>query len=132
VGLDRILTFFFDTQIVADLVWDIKIDYSENYKAAIKLSSLDDDEKVQILKGSLPKYIWIASCYVGKHKLCCFTFDATNINHAMIGLNAISFLPEPLQNTLIKFLIKNKQTLQYLFKHMASEKYYEFLIEKLK
>lgn len=132
VGLDRILTFFFNNHIVADLVWDIKIDYSENYKYAIKNSSLDDTEKVEILTASLPKYIWIASCYVGVHKLFCFTFDATNINNAMIGLNVVSFLPEQLQLILIQFLKKNKQTLQYLFAHMASEKYYEFLIEKLK
>lgn len=132
VGLDRILTFFFDTQIVADLVWDIKIDYSENYKHAIKNSALDDNDKVEILTESLPKYIWIASCYVGVHKLFCFTFDATNINNAMIGLNVVSFLPDSVQATLIQFLKKNKQTLQYLFAHMASERYYEFLIEKLK
>jgi len=132
VGLDRILTFFFDNHIVADLVWDIKIDYSENYKSIIKQSSLDDDEKVVILTESLPKYIWIASCYIGEHKLFCFTFDATNVNNAMIGLNVISYLPDSLQQVLIQFLKKNKQTLQYLFKHMASEKYYEFLIEKLK
>jgi len=132
VGLDRILTFFFDTQIVADLVWDIKIDYSENYKHAIKNSGLDNGEKVQILTESLPKYIWIASCYVGVYKLFCFTFDATNINNAMIGLNVVSFLPDTTRLTLIQFLKKNKLTLQYLFAHMASEKYYEFLIEKLK
>lgn len=132
VGLDRILTFFFDTQIVADLVWDIKIDYSENYKSTIKKSSLDDQQKVEILKVSMPKYIWIATCYVGEHKLVCFTFDATNVNNAMIGLNVISYLPDILKQTLIQFLKKNKPMLQYLFKHMASEKYYEFLIEKLK
>lgn len=132
VGLDRILTFFFDSHIVADLVWDIKIDYSENYKSLIKKSALDDEEKIRILTESLPKYIWIASCYVGPHKIFCFTFDATNVNNAMIGLNVISYLPDSLQRTLIQFLKKNKQTLQYLFKHMASEKYYEFLIEKLK
>jgi hypothetical protein len=132
VGLDRILTFFFDTQILADLVWDIKIDYSENYKRTIKNSGLDDAEKIEILTESLPKYIWIASCYVGVYKLFCFTFDATNINNAMIGLNVVSFLPDTTRLTLIQFLKKNKLTLQYLFAHMASEKYYEFLIEKLK
>ncbi|MBK8643805.1 MAG: hypothetical protein IPN15_16865 [Saprospiraceae bacterium] len=29
LGLDAILTLFFDNKIVADLVWDIKIDFSE-------------------------------------------------------------------------------------------------------
>lgn len=132
LGLDRILTFFFTNRIVADLVWDIKIEYSENYKSQIKKSQLDDKEKIEILNTSLPKYVWIAACYVGDYKLLCFTFDATNINNAMIGINVISYLPVSIKDTLVQFLKKNKGTLQYLFAHMASEKYYEFLIEKLK
>lgn len=130
-GLDTILTFFFDGVIVADLVWDIKIEYSEKYKTIIKASGLDETKKVDLLTTSLPKYVWIASCYIGEHKLMCFTFDATNINHAMIGLSVISYLPDNIQSELIKFLDLNRDSLQYLFKHMASERYYEFLIKEL-
>ncbi|RFZ92948.1 hypothetical protein D0C36_16295 [Mucilaginibacter conchicola] len=132
VGLDLILTLFFKNHILADLVWDIKIEFSEKYKTTLKNSSLDDTEKVEILAESMPKYIWVATCHIGEHKLFCFTFDATNVNHAMIGLQVISFLPDKLQQTLKQFLIKNRETLQFMFKHMASEKYYEFLINKLK
>ena len=130
-GIDRILTFFFAKLIVADLVWDIKIDYSEKFKAGIKGSGLDSQRKIVLLETSLPKYIWIVSCHVGEHKLLCFTFDATNINHAMIGLEVISYLPDNVHSELVKFLEINRATLQFLFKHMASEHYYQFLIGKL-
>ena len=69
LGLDAILTLFFDNKIIADLVWDVRIDFSENFKSRIKDSSLDEAEKVIKLTKSQPKYLWIADCYIGENRI---------------------------------------------------------------
>ncbi len=131
LGLDAILTLFFDGKIVADLIWDIKIDYSENYKSYIKGSTLDDPEKISLLTKSQPKYLWIASCYIGEHKILEFTFDATDVRSGMIGKDLICYLPANLKNELKQQLVLNQTIHQQLFKHRASIKYYQFLIDNL-
>lgn len=131
LGLDRILTFFFDGKIVADLVWDIKIEYSENFKSQLKVSGLDETEKVAHLTTSMPKYIWIATCYIAEHKVLEFTFDATDVNSGMIGKDLICHLPQEIKTLLSDFLKTNKNILQTLFNHRASINYYEFLSSKL-
>lgn len=131
LGLDRILTFFFNNQNVGDLVWDIKIDFSENFKKNIKDSSLDNSQKLSRLRQSLPKYLWIASCYIASHKIFEFTFDATDVKNAMIGEDFISYLPNEITPVVVAFLNTNKAILQSLFNHRASSNYYQFLIDKL-
>lgn len=131
LGLDAILTLFFDNKIVADLVWDIKIEFSENHKSRIKLSSLESTEKVERLVKSQPKYLWIATCYIGQFKILEFTFDATDVRSGMIGEDLISFLPDDIKSELKKHLILNQLLHQTLFAHIASIKYYQFLIDEL-
>jgi hypothetical protein len=131
LGLNAVLRFFFEKRIKklnADIAWDIKIDFSENFKSQVKASDLDDLKKIKILGKSLPKYIWIASCYIGDNLLFNFTFDATNVNNAMLGVNVVSFVDEKLKTTFIEFLHINKILLQELFAHMASV---DFLINEL-
>ena len=131
LGLDVILTLFFDNKIVADLIWDVKIDFSENYKSRIKTSSLDPSEKIAILTKSQPKYLWIANCYIDQHKILEFTFDATDVMSGMIGENLICYLPDDIKSELKKQLVLNQSLHQQLFQHIASIKYYQFLIDKL-
>lgn len=131
LGLDTILTLFFDNQILADLVWDVKIDFSENHKSRIKASSLDQSEKITILTKSQPKYLWIAACYIGEHKISEFTFDATDVKSGMIGQDFICHLPEEIKTELKQHLILNQNIHQSLFQHIASIRYYQFLIDKL-
>lgn len=130
LGLDRILSFFFDDKTIADLVWDIKIDFSENFKKQIKQSSLDENEKLSRLTQSLPKYLWVASCYVDSHKVFDFTFDATDVKNGMIGEDFI-YYPEDSKQVLIDYLEKNRSMLKGLFQHQSSADYYQFLIDKL-
>lgn len=89
---------------------------------------MDDAKKIAILGKSLPKYLWMASCYIGDNLLFTFTFDATNVNNAMLGVNVISFVDETVKTTFIEFLTINKILLQELFAHMASV---DFLINEL-
>jgi hypothetical protein len=83
LGLDRILSFFFDKKLMYDLVWDIRIDYSENFKVQTKKFNLTDIEKSQILTSSLPKYVWISSCHIGDYKVFDFTFDGTDVTPSL-------------------------------------------------
>jgi hypothetical protein len=131
LGLDRILSFFFNNQTVADLVWDIKIDFSENFKKQVKQSSLDESEKLSRLTQSLPKYLWVASCYIASHKIFEFTFDATDVKNGMIGEDFICYLPNEIKPVLVAFLNTNRTLLQSLFNHRASINYYQFLVDKL-
>lgn len=131
LGLNAVLRFFFEKRIKklnADIAWQIKIDFSENFKGQVKASALDDAKKISILGKSLPKYLWIASCYIGDNLLFTFTFDATNVNNAMLGVNVISFVDNTVKATFIEFLTINKALLQELFAHMASV---DFLINEL-
>lgn len=131
LGLDRILTFFFDNVIVADLVWDIKIDYSEKFKRQLKESSLENDEILSRIQQSMPKYLWIASCYIAEHKVIEFTFDATDVSNAMIGEDVICYLEPEIRAQLVEFLNQNKVLFESLFHHVARTNYYEFFIQRL-
>jgi hypothetical protein len=131
LGIDRILSFFFNNKNITDLVWDIKIDLSENFKKKIKHSCLEQSDKISRLTQSLPRYLWIASCYIATHKVFEFTFDATDVKNGMIGEDLICYLPNSIKPILVSFLITNKPILQSLFNHMASLNYYQFLIDKL-
>lgn len=131
LGLDAILTLFFDNKIIADLVWDVKIDFSENFKSRIKDSSLDPNEKVTILQKSQPKYLWIADCYIGENRILEFTFDATDVISGMIGQDFICYLPDEIKTELKQQLILNQGIHQRFFHHIASIQYYQFLIDKL-
>jgi hypothetical protein len=131
LGLDAILSLFFAKTIAFDLVWDIKINYSEDVKTSIKNSSLENTDKINYLTKSLPKYIWVASCYVGENKVFEFTFDATDVSSGMIGKGIICYFPD-IKPLLSKFLNSNRTILQPLFNHSAKSIYYDFLIEHLK
>jgi len=131
LGLDGILSLFFNNQNIADLVWDIKIEFSENFKNQVRLSALEQSEKVSRLTQSLPKYLWVASCYIAGHKVFDFTFDATDVKNGMIGEDLICYLPNEYKPVLIAFLTKNRTLLQALFNHRASLNYYQFLIDRL-
>jgi hypothetical protein len=131
LGLDRIFSFLLDNKNIADLVWNIKIDFSENFKNQIKHSKLDQNEKISKLTQSLPKYLWIATCYIASHKVFEFTFDATDVKNGMIGEDFICYLPNESKPVIVEFLETNKSILQSLFNHRASLNYYQFLIDKL-
>lgn len=132
LGLDTILTLFFDNALKADLVWDIKLNYSEDFKQNIKKSDLKTSLKEQLLIDSLPKYLWVVSCYVAEIKIFDFTFDATDVKNGMIGKDVVCYISDQYKKELSSFLSVNSKTLNTLFRHPASEVYYNFLIDKLK
>jgi len=131
IPIDLIFTLFFDNQIKSDLVWDVKIDYSENFKALLKTSSLSHEEKLIVLTRSLPKYIWVASCYIGEFKIIDFVFDATDVSNGMIGKDLICYLNQGLRIKLLNFLKANQSQLELAFINHKRLDYYKFIIDKL-
>lgn len=134
-GLDRILTTTFGMNTLYDLVWDIKVDYSENYKQElINLDPAVFPDKLSHLKKSLPKFVWIATCYIGNNPVLKFVFDATGVNTAMLGLDILSLLPEEIANDVFTFLDKNKSNPSIInaFSHASSKEYYKFFMDNIK
>ncbi len=131
LGLDTIFSLFFENKILGDLVWDIKINFSENFKEEIRLSYLDDDLKFEILKKGLPKYIWIASCYINGIKVFDFTFDATNVKNAMIGIHVICHFSNEIKNIIADYFESNRKVLEPLISDLSMT-YYDLIIENLK
>ncbi|HFG0471767.1 hypothetical protein [Flavobacterium psychrophilum] len=130
LGLDAILTIFFEDKIKYDLIWDIKITYSEDIKKNIKNSNLYSSEKLTFLTKSLPKYVWVASCYIGEDKIFDFIFDATDVNSGMIGKDFICYISD-IKPILSEFLTLNRNYLRKAF-HGSKLVYYDFLIQNLK
>lgn len=132
IGLDYILTPFFDGKVGYDLVWDVRLQLSEDFKKEIVASTLDDAGKLRLLDECMPKYLWVASCYIGEVCVMTFTFDATDVINGMIGRNIINFLPDHIKTTLREFLVLNKETMEKkAFVSDGHTGYYAFLLEKL-
>ena len=131
LGFDAIFTSFFRNKIIQDLVWDIKIDYSEKFKDVILASYLSNRDKIKLISKSMPRFIWIATCYISKHKIFEFSFDATDVNSGMIGKDIICYLANDVLDSLLNHLNKNRIFLEQLFYHEEGKAYYDFLIEKL-
>ena len=131
LGLDTILSLFFDKKNKEDLVWDVQITYSERIKSQIKSSALDRSEKINFLTTSLPKYMWVASCHVGHTKILDFLFDATDVSNGMTGLKVFCYLNSDFKLLLSDFLKSNRSLLESLLKHQAQSLYYDFIINQL-
>lgn len=132
LGIDRVLSFMFENKITDDLVWDVRIDYSEKYKGEIKVQkNLDEAKKIEILTKNMPKYIWIASCYIGSQQVIDFTFDATNVSSGMHGLDIIVYV-DGLKDWFREYLIENKHIFLKLFNHRSNITYYDFMLNHLK
>lgn len=135
-GLHGILKTFFSDEagsykLQAPLTWDIRAGYSELFKAEVRESGLDKNQVFHLISKSYPKYIWLVSCAVGKFKLFDFTFDATDVQQGMIGLDVISYLDDSMQKELSKDLELNEPVYRGFFKHSASKEYCAFLTQQL-
>lgn len=128
LGLDAIFTLFFGSKIIQDLVWDIKIIYSEKLKDEIHTSSLSDPEKVKLVTKSMPRFIWLATCYISEFKIFEFSFDATDVSAGMIGEDVMCYLADDIRKSLVAYLKRNRIVLECLLNHKEETSYYDFLI----
>lgn len=133
-GYDAILSIHLNEIISEDLVWDIKLIMNQAYKGLIKNLSptVDYPRKLQWLTASLPKYIWMAQCYIGDHIILEFAFDATGVNQAMLGMHIISHLDDKMKKHLVDCLTTNKNDESFdMIHHPAKEQYYNFLLAEV-
>lgn len=130
VGLAAILRLLLADSLVADLVWDISINYSEEYKQQIRTEKIDAATKLRLMKESMPKYVWVASAYIGTEKIMDFIFDATHVRKGMIFTEVLCF-PEELPAILLDHIQRNREGFVKLFTHPAAIEYIDFLIHRL-
>lgn len=130
-GVDAIITIFFlNASPQIDLVWDIKLMYSEDWKNEIKISeNLSEAEKIEIIMEHYPKYIWVARCYYGVKKIFDLAFDATDVSNGMIGLNGIIYINDAFRKKLHEHILANEETFLNALKHQAKNEYYQYLLK---
>lgn len=131
IALNGILIRAFENQLDVPLHWDIKLFYSEGFKKTIHQSSLDAEEKIELLGKSMPKYLWVATCYFKDAKFMEFTFDATDVSSGMLGEDVICYFDPEVQNHLLAYIQENGNELISLFKVAGGMKYIQFLINLL-
>jgi len=131
LGFDAIFTLFFGDKIIQDLVWDIKIVYSEKFKDLILASYLSNAEKVRLISKSMPRFVWLATCYISKFKIFEFSFDATDVSAGMIGEDFVCYFANDIRNSLVSYLIENRIILEPFFEHEEAKAYYDFLLSEL-
>lgn len=81
--------------------WDIRVRLSEDFKKEIRYYKFSifteneiDQKKYTILKQHLPKYIWVASLYLGDGRVMDFIFDATGLIYSNLLLHIITYIPK--------------------------------------
>jgi hypothetical protein len=111
--------------------WDIRLDYSENYKNEVKGLSISDETVIDVLTHSMPKFVWIVTCYGGTERLLDFTFDATGVITGMIGLRVL-VLEKALRAPLSEFIENNEALLSDYYETPGAPMYRKWLLQQLK
>lgn len=134
------LTLAFDAilyEVIGDFlkfnfIWDIKLQLSEKFKENIKDSPLSDSYKLKELTRNYPKYIWVASCYIGELKIFDFVFDATDISNAMIGFTIVKYVSEEINDYILEYIKLNPESIEEYFDNHQYHLYYEFMLGEFK
>ncbi len=130
-GLDVILKLLIKDFAKEAISWDVRILYSEAFKTEITSSTLDASDKLRLLTTSMPRYVWAASFYIGANRIMDFSFDATNVADAMIGLQVICYV-NGLNPVVAKFIKDNRTRFIQAFRHKLAARYIDdFLIKQL-
>ena len=109
------------SKIKLNFVWELKLEYSEDYKSYVRDSKAHDDLKLPILKCPLPKYIWKATAYFSNVVAFDIIFDATDLSNNMFALKVLFYQKGFLNE--VKELVNYKDDLRKLFKN---DKYFDF------
>jgi hypothetical protein len=131
ISLDSALSYFLKkSRIDTDIVWDIKVHYSIDYKENIKHGHFGNDTKLNVLKKHYPKYVWIASCNINGYPVFDFLFDATDIAQGMVAFDVISYfsdIPQYLSDSISQYESRYRDA----FKKLPSGiQYYDYYKKK--
>lgn len=130
-ALDGILLRAFQQDLASPLMWDIKLNYSEDFKKAIIKSNLENGEKLRILGKSMPKYIWVVTCYYGEAKFIEFTFDATDVSNGMLGETIICYFDTEVKNHLNLYIQQHVDELATLFQGVGGRNYLNHMLREI-
>lgn len=86
-----------------DVVWDIYLDYSNQYKEGLRqLRPVEGEPLLRILVSALPKYVWVARATLHQAALLDLVFDATDLHTGFYCLQVNVF--SPLRDSLATWL----------------------------
>lgn len=129
LALMEIYKLSFEGELESGFVWDTKIMLSETYKQHVRLcEDLENPVKMGFLTRSLPKYVWVITCYCKEIRISDFIFDATGISNAMLGIEIVSYYSK-IQEHFHKTLQQNPSFENY-FSHRLKKRYFNFLLLK--
>lgn len=130
--MDQVFTAYFARRAHhnLNLTWDIKIDFSESFKSELKESQLGEVEKLRLLKKSMPKYLWIITCYVGKFKVFDFVCDATDVNNNMLGQEFIWYLSDTEKKAVNDFLVRTRDVFMDKLIKKTQHPHYDFVLKQ--
>lgn len=78
----------------ADIVWDIYLNYSNDYKDEVRrLRPVEGEPLRRILVSALPKYVWVARAGLQKDPILELVFDATDLHTGFYCLLVNVFAP---------------------------------------
>jgi hypothetical protein len=130
IGIDGLFKSLFPASEEGSLAWDIRLKFSEEVKADVRASDLEQQKKVKFITTSLPKYVWVASVYKGDRHLLDFVFDATSMADAMIGLKVICYL-KGFEMFVVQLIDSCYYNAVSFIQHQLAEDYVAFIKKEL-
>lgn len=125
-AVDKILWRMYKDNTTSNVSWDIKLNYSKEYKKQSKQFNVALAKKIHLMP--MPKYIWIADCYIAGILIFQIIFDATDVATGMFGLN-VYFHNEEIKTQLHNSLKANPKFAEYFY-HDSNQQFYNFLIRE--
>ncbi|MBK8982402.1 MAG: hypothetical protein IPM38_08830 [Ignavibacteria bacterium] len=106
-----------------EIVWDIFLDFSNEFKNEIRINSqLDADYKQKLLLNSMPRFIWRAKAIVNNNAVMELIFDATDISRGFFCTQIIIFNNDFKDNLRIFF---DDQNFKNTFINLLDENYFK-------
>ncbi|MBN8857008.1 MAG: hypothetical protein J0H29_01395 [Sphingobacteriales bacterium] len=131
LGVSGIFREFTRGMYTRGLTWDIRLLYSEQYKAEIKKLNLSENLKLDLIARSMPKFIWVVTSYTGLERISDFTFDATGVRNAMNGLEVLTFI-EGMRSPLHLFINANRELFDEYYNDENAPRYFDWLLSSTK
>lgn len=92
IGIHVILPEIINPEGIYKNTYDYYVINSNDYKSAIRVEpTISDDQKINLIYISLPKYIWVITAFMNDEKIVDFIFDATDVNSNMFGIYKIYY-----------------------------------------
>lgn len=123
-AVDKILWLMYKENTTSNISWDIKLNYSKQYKIQSKQFNKALAKKIHLTP--MPKYIWVADCYIAGVLIFQIIFDATDVATGMFGLYAY-FQKDEAKTHLNQFLTAYPKSANFFY-HDSKQQFYNFLI----